>query len=78
MAKLTYHTLSGHTISVPTEVWLAAIIGALPPEVMQRVLARVGAVNDMSIIPDKYLVGEDALGTITMVERPTVDLGGRV
>ena len=78
MAKLAIHTPSGHTIEAPLEMWVIAIIGALPREVAQQMLARVGQQDGASIIPDKYRLGEDALGTITIVERPTVDLGGRV
>jgi len=78
VAKLAIHTPSGHTIEAPLEMWVIAIIGALPREVAQQMLARVGQQDGASIIPDKYRLGEDALGTITIVERPTVDLGGRV
>lgn len=78
MAKLAIHTHSGHTVSAPFEAWVVALINALPPALSQDVFRRVAQMDGASLIPDKYLIGEDALGTITMVERPTVDLGGRV
>ena len=78
MAKLAVQTPSGHTVEAPLEIWVVAIIGVLPRDVAQQLLVRVGQQDGASVLPDKYLIGEDALGTITMVERPTIDFGGRV
>lgn len=55
-----------------------ALISSLPAEVAMKVFANVANMNGASIIPDKYLIGEDKLGTITVVERPLVDLKGKI
>lgn len=78
MSILNIHTNSGHTIAAPFEAWVVALINALPPNLQQDVFKRVSRMDGASLIPDKYLLGEDALGTITIVERPLVDLGSRV
>jgi hypothetical protein len=76
MAKLCIHTLNGNTIQAPTEAWLVALINALPTATQQDVFRRVAQMEGASLLPDKYLLGTDALGTITMVERPVIDLKG--
>ena len=78
MAKLAIHTRSGQTVTAPFEAWVVALINSLSPDLSRQVFTRVAQMDGASLIPDKYKFGEDALGTITMVERPTVDLGGRV
>lgn len=78
MAKLVIHTTSGNTIEAPFEAWVVALINALPPALQQDVFKRVVNMQGASLIPDKYFLGSDELGTITMVERPTIDLGGKV
>jgi len=76
MAKLVIHTLNGNSIEAPFEAWVVALINSLPPPVQQEVFARVSQMQGASLIPDKYLIGTDELGTITMVERPVIDLKG--
>ena len=78
MAKLAIHTRSGQTVTAPFEAWVVALINSLSPDLSRQVFTRVAQMDGASLLPDKYKFGEDALGTITMVERPTVDLGGRV
>lgn len=78
MAKLVIHTQSGNTIEAPFEAWVVALINSLPNHVQQDVFKRIATMHGASLIPDKYLIGEDELGTTTMVERPTIDLGGRL
>ena len=78
MAKIRIHTTNGLTVEAPFEAWLVAVINSLPTEIRHQVFHRVTNLQGASIIPDKYLFKEDALGTIHMVERPVVDLGGRV
>ena len=76
MAKLAIHTRSGSTITAPFEAWVVALVNALPSAVQQDVFHRVAQMDGASLIPDKYFLKEDELGTIHMVERPTVDLMG--
>ena len=76
--KLAIHTHSGETVTAPFEAWVVALINSLPPELSRQVFIRVAQMDGVSLIPDKYKVGEDALGTISIVERPLIDLGGRV
>jgi len=78
MAKLAIHTRSGQTVTAPFEAWVVALINSLSPDLSRQVFTRVAQMDGASLLPDKYKFGEDALGTITMVERPTIDLGGRV
>ena len=78
MAKLCIHTANGNTIEAPFEAWVVALVNALPTPVQQDVFKRISQMHGASLIPDKYLLGEDELGTITMVERPIIDLQGRL
>jgi hypothetical protein len=78
MPKLRIHTTNGHTIEAPYEAWLVGLINALPTPIQQDLFRRVSQLHGASLLPDKYLIGTDALGTITMVERPVVDLGSKV
>lgn len=74
MAKLAIHTTNGNTITAPFEAWVVALINSLDPKTQQELFKRVASLHGASIIPDKYLIGEDELGTITMVEKPVIDL----
>lgn len=76
MAKLVIHTLNGNSIAAPFEAWVVALINALPTPVQQDVFKRVAQMDGASLLPDKYLLGTDEHGTITMVERPVIDLKG--
>ena len=78
MAKLVIHTQNGSLITAPFEAWIVALINALPAKLQQDVFMRVSQLENASLIPDKYFFGEDELGTITMVERPQIDLGNRI
>jgi len=78
MAKLAIHTQSGSTITAPFEAWVVALVNALSPAVQQEVFRRVAIMEGASLIPDKFLFREDELGTIHMVERPVIDLGGKL
>lgn len=78
MAKLAIHTLNGSLLTAPFEAWAVALINSLPTGIQQEVFKRVSRLEGASLIPDKYLIGEDGLGTITMVENPVIDLKGRV
>lgn len=77
MTKLAIHTTSGDLITAPVEAWIVALIASIPPEIALRTFQNVARLDGASLIPDKFLVTEDALGTITVVERPVVDLGAR-
>jgi hypothetical protein len=76
--KLAIHTKSGDTITAPFEAWAVALINALPVNLQQEVFKRVTQLDGASLIPDKYLIGEDELGTIQLVERPVIDLGRKL
>ena len=76
MAKLAIHTQNGHMITAPFEAWVVALINALPSPIQRNVFTRVSQLEGASLLPDKYLIGEDELGTITMVERPVLDITG--
>ena len=78
MAQLVIHTSNGNTITAPFEAWIVALINALPTTTQRDVFRRVSQMGGASLIPDKYFLGEDELGTITMVERPVIDLGGKM
>jgi len=78
MAKLAIHTKSGDTITAPFEAWTVALINSLPTALQQEVFKRVAQLEGASLIPDKYLIGSDALGTVQIVERPVIDLGKRI
>ena len=78
MAKLAIHTRSGDTITAPFEAWTVALINSLPANLQQEVFKRVSQLEGASLVPDKYLIGEDELGTIQLVERPVIDLGKRI
>lgn len=78
MPKLVIHTTNGNTITAPFEAWVVALINSLDSKTQQELFKRVSQLEGASLIPDKYLIGEDALGTITMVEKPVIDLNGRV
>jgi hypothetical protein len=78
MPKLTIHTKSGDTITAPFEAWAVALINSLPTNLQQEVFKRVSQLEGASLIPDKYLIGTDELGTIQIVERPVIDLGKRI
>ena len=77
MPKLAIRTANGNLITAPFEAWVVALINALPPATQQDVFKRVAQLEGASLIPDKFLIGEDALGTITVVENPVVDLSRR-
>jgi hypothetical protein len=78
MAKLIIHTKSGSIITAPFEAWVVALINSLPEHLQQEVFKRVSQLEGASLIPDKYFLKEDELGTIHMVEKPTIDLGGKI
>ena len=77
MTKLAIHTASGDLITAPVEAWIVALIASLPSEVALRVFKNVARLDGASLIPDKFLVTTDALGTVEVVERPVIDLGAR-
>ena len=74
MAKLAIHLNNGTTLEAPFEAWLVALINTLPEPMQQELFRQVASLHGASIIPDKYLIGEDALGTIQIVEKPVIDL----
>ena len=76
MAKLIIHTKSGNSIEAPFEAWVVAIINSLNTNTQQEIFLRVASLNGASVIPDKYLLGEDELGTIQIVEKPAFDISG--
>ena len=78
MAILSIHTRSGHQINAPFEAWVVALINALPPQLQNDLFARIQQMEGASLIPDKYLLTEDELGTVHMVERPVIDLRGKI
>ena len=78
MPKLAIHTQNGNTIIAPFEAWVVTLINALPSAIQQDVFKRVSQLEGASLLPDKFFIGEDELGTIHMVERPVVDLGKRL
>ena len=78
MPKLAIHTRSGDTITAPFEAWVVALINSLPPNLQGEVFKRVSQLEGASLMPDKYLFKEDELGTIQLVERPVIDLRGRI
>lgn len=78
MAKLAIHTNNGNVITAPFEAWVVALINSVPEHIQQEVFKRVSQLEGVSLIPDKYFFKEDELGTITMVEKPTIDLGGKL
>jgi hypothetical protein len=78
VAKLAIHTRSGDTITAPFEAWAVALINSLPEKLQQEVFKRVSQLEGASLLPDKYLIGEDALGTVQIVERPVIDLGKKI
>lgn len=78
MAKLAIHARNGQTIAAPFEAWVVALINALPAPLQQDVFKRVALLEGASLLPDKYLVREDEQGTVHIVERPVLDLGGKV
>ena len=77
MAILAIHTKSGHTIEAPFEAWLVGLINTLPEQMQHELFKQVSQLHGASLIPDKFLIGEDNLGTITIVEKPVIDLGGK-
>ena len=78
MPKLAIHTRSGDTITAPFEAWTVALINSLPDALQHEVFKRVAQLEGASLIPEKYLIGEDELGTIHLVERPVIDLGKKI
>ena len=78
MAKLVIHTKNGHAITAPFEAWVVALINALPENIQQDAFKRIAQMEGATLIPDKYLFREDDLGTIHMVEKPTIDLGRKL
>jgi hypothetical protein len=74
MAKLAIHTTDGNTIEAPFEAWLVAIINSMSDAQRLDVYRKVSRLQGASFIPDKFKVGEDALGGITIVERPILDM----
>jgi hypothetical protein len=74
MAKLVVHLKNGTNLEAPFEAWLVAMINVLPDNLQQELFRQVASLHGASIIPDKYIIGEDALGTIEIIERPRVDL----
>ena len=77
MPVLVIHTNNGSTITAPLEAWLVALVNTLPEPRRQELYHRVAQMEGASLIPDKFKIVEDALGTITIVENPVIDLGGR-
>ena len=78
MPNLAIHTRSGHTVTAPFEAWVVAIVDSLPYAARQELLKRIATMQGASLISDRFQIGEDELGTITIVDRPTIDLGGRI
>lgn len=78
MAKLVIHTKNGNSIEAPFEAWCVAIINSVPAAIQQEIFLRVARLDGASIIPDKFTVFEDQLGTMQIVENPTIDLGKRM
>ena len=78
MAKLIIHTQNGNVITAPFEAWVVALINSLPTNIQQEIFKRVSQLDGASLIPDKFLFKEDELGTVMMVEKPTIDLGGKI
>ena len=80
MAKglLVVHTQSGNVITAPFEAWVVALINSLPTNIQQEIFKQVSQLDGASLIPDKFLFKEDELGTTIMVEKPTIDLGGKI
>lgn len=77
MAKLAICISNGNTIVAPFEAWLVAMLNSLTPLQQQLVYTQIQTLEEASLIPDKFKIGEDALGTITVVENPIVDLTKR-
>jgi hypothetical protein len=78
MPKLAIHTRNGSLITAPFEAWVVALIDALPEQIQQDIFKRVSRLEGASLIPDKFLIGEDDLGTTQIVERPLIDLGRKI
>lgn len=78
MPKLVIHTRNGATITAPFEAWIVALIDSLPVEYQQEVFKRVCQLDGASLIPDKYFLSEDELGTVQIVENPLIDLGKKL
>jgi hypothetical protein len=78
MARLVIHIKDGQTISAPFEVWCIALINSLPSNLQHEVFRQVSKMNGASIIPDKYTVFEDNLGTMQIVENPLIDLSRKL
>jgi len=80
MAKglLVIHTQNGNVITAPFEAWVVALINSLPTNIQQEIFKQVSQLDGASLIPDKYFIKEDELGTVIMVEKPVVDLGGKI
>jgi hypothetical protein len=78
MAKLVVHTQNGNVITAPFEAWVVALINSLPTNIQQEIFKRVSQLDGTSLIPDKFLISEDELGTTTFVEKPIIDLGGKI
>ena len=78
MAKLVIHTQNGNVIIAPFEAWIVALIGSLPTNIQQEIFKRVSNLEGASLIPDKFLISEDELGTTTFVEKPIIDLGRKI
>ena len=74
MARLRIHTRNGNTIEAPFEAWIVALINTLGPDVQQELFKRVTSMQGASLIPDKFLIGCDELGTTTVVERPVISV----
>lgn len=78
MARLVIRTQSGSTLEAPFEAWVVAVINSLPRDVQQAVFKRVATMEGATLIPDKFQFISDELGTATFVEKPVLDLGGRL
>jgi hypothetical protein len=74
MPQLGVHLKSGDHIIAPVEAWIVAILNSLPDVIAADIFKRVSTMQGASLIPDKFKVGEDALGGITIVEKPVVDM----
>lgn len=79
MAMLRINLKNGVAVTAPTEAWLVGLINALDPATAEKVAAYAARAQQMnaSLLPDKYHMGEDALGSTFMVERPVIDLSGK-
>lgn len=69
---------NGLAVQAPTEAWIVALVNALPPDQAAQVAAYASRAQQMgaAVLPEKYKVGEDELGSTFMQENPVIDLSG--